>query len=147
MNIYTDGSCFPNPGPGAWAFVIMGDEVPLHKETGFHRETTNNRMEIMAILRAMEYGLKSECRTFSIFSDSQYAIGFVTGQFSKIKKNIDLLAETSRLNEMAITLEAQIEFQWVKGHNGDPGNEAADYYANLALSKKLDNTQMRRIGI
>lgn len=114
--IYTDGSCNPNPGKGGWAYVIPARGV---EKFGVEANTTNNRMEMRAIIEA----LKATEGPVRIFSDSQLAIKVFNGSW-RGKKNLDLVVEAERL-----MVGRRVTFQWVRGHNGDPGNERADYLA------------------
>ncbi len=135
--IYTDGACKGNPGPGGWgAFLSSGGHT---KELfGGARLTTNNRMELTAPIEALST-LKQPCAV-TIFTDSQYlrngigtwihawkARGWKTAD-NKPVKNIDLW---QRLD--ALVQQHRVHWQWVKAHNGDPGNEKADALANRGV--------------
>jgi ribonuclease HI len=135
--IYTDGACKGNPGPGGWgAFLSSGGHT---KELfGGERLTTNNRMELTAPIEALNT-LKQPCAV-TIFTDSQYlrngigtwihawkARGWKTAD-NKPVKNIDLW---QRLD--ALVQQHRVQWQWVKAHNGDPGNEKADALANRGV--------------
>ena len=137
VEIYTDGACRGNPGPGGWgALLTVGEHV---KElSGAELLTTNNRMELTAVIRALE-ALKrpSELR---IFTDSEYvrrgitewvrswkARGWKTADRKPVK-NQDLW---ERLD--ALATGHQIEWRWVRGHSGIPGNERVDRLANEAI--------------
>lgn len=145
VTIYTDGGCRGNPGPGGWGAVLeYGDSS---KELyGYESETTNNRMELMAAIQALEL-LKRSC-TVSLTTDSQYvrqgilewmqgwkARGWKTAA-KKPVKNKDLW---QRLDET--TQKHEIEWHWVKGHSGHAGNERADDLANRAMDEKAGNTK------
>lgn len=137
VTIYTDGACRGNPGPGGWGAVLKSGP---HEKTlkGFEAETTNNRMELMAAIMALRE-LKRPCRV-ELWTDSQYLRKGITewihgwqkrGWKTAAKqpvKNADLwralLAESER---------HQVEWHWVKGHSGHPGNERADSLANEAI--------------
>ena len=143
--IYTDGACKGNPGPGGWgAMLTSGDTV---KELfGGEMGTTNNRMEMMAVIEALA-ALKRPCRV-TLYLDSEYVRKGITEWISGWKargwrtaakqpvKNIDLW---QKLDNLITSSGHTIEWRWVKGHAGDPGNERADALANkgvvLALSK------------
>jgi len=137
VEIYTDGACRGNPGPGGWAALLSYGE--REKElSGAEPLTTNNRMELTAVIRALE-ALKrpSELR---IFTDSEYVRRGITEWIKSWKtrgwktadrkpvKNQDLW---ERLD--ALTAGHQIEWRWVKGHAGIPGNERVDRLANEAI--------------
>ena len=135
--IYTDGACKGNPGPGGWgAWLQSGAHA---KELfGGERLTTNNRMELTAPIEALA-SLKQRCAV-TIFTDSQYlrngisswihvwkARGWRTADHKPVK-NIDLW---QRLD--ALVTQHQVQWQWVKAHAGDPGNERADQLANRGV--------------
>lgn len=134
---YTDGACSGNPGPGGWAAILRwGDHQ--RKLSGFVPDTTNNRMEMMAAIAALE-ALRRPCRIV-LHTDSQYLRqgwtewlpqwrrrGFRTAAGAPVK-NQDLW---ERLEKAAAP--HQLELVWVRGHAGDPGNEAADALARQAL--------------
>lgn len=135
--IHTDGACSGNPGPGGWGVrLAWGEHVrTLH---GGEPATTNNRMELMAAIQALE-ALTQPCAV-ELHTDSQYVMKGITEWLSGWKargwrtaskqpvKNQDLW---ERLD--AAQARHQVDWRWVKGHNGDPGNEAADQLANLGL--------------
>ena len=143
VTIYTDGGCRGNPGPGGWGAVLIygNSEKDLY---GYEEETTNNRMELMAAIQALEV-LKRSC-TVSLTTDSQYvrqgilewmegwkARGWKTAA-KKPVKNKDLW---QRLDEA--TKKHEIEWHWVKGHSGHAGNERADDLANRAMDEQSGN--------
>ena len=137
VEIYTDGACRGNPGPGGWGALLTAGEHVLEL-SGAEPLTTNNRMELTAVIRALE-ALKrpSELR---IFTDSEYvrrgitewvrswkARGWKTADRKPVK-NQDLW---ERLD--ALATGHQIEWRWVRGHSGIPGNERVDQLANEAI--------------
>lgn len=125
--VYTDGSCWPNPGPGAWAYVAPSLGV---EKSGFEANTTNNRMEMMAIIEAM----KGTTGPLTIVTDSQLCIGaFAKGW--KCKANLDLVHEGRSL-----MVGRQVEFRWVKGHSGHVHNERADELAEQARFMGQEST-------
>ena len=137
--IYTDGACKGNPGPGGWGVYLKSDGH--EKELwGGERETTNNRMELTAVIEALA-ALKRPCRV-SLFLDSEYVRKGITewihgwkrkGWTTAAKqpvKNADLWQTLDALVHRGIH---QIEWHWVKGHAGDPGNERADALANRGV--------------
>ena len=143
IEIYTDGACIGNPGPGGWAAVILVNEDK--KEIfGGEKVTTNNRMELTAAIKALEYfaekdGKQPSLKQIKIFTDSNYVKECITNWIhvweknnwktsdKKNVKNVDLwkkLKELSKFNT--------IEWIWVKGHSENPMNELADQLAKKA---------------
>ena len=135
--IYTDGACRGNPGPGGWG-VILNYKGKIKELYGAEKLTTNNRMELMAAIQALE-SLTRPCLV-QLNSDSSYVLKGITDWMPNWKKrgwktaartpvkNEDLWR---RLDE-AIT-KHKIEWKWVKGHSGDAGNDRADVLANLGI--------------
>jgi ribonuclease HI len=138
VEIYTDGGCEPNPGPGAYAAVLLHPKKRLEISGGF-RKTTNNRMEILAAIVGLEK-LQRPCKV-TVYSDSQYLVNaFMEGWAKRWKANRWWLSKTEQaknvdLWERLLTLceKHQVEFKWVKGHAGDKENERCDELAMLAL--------------
>lgn len=137
--IYTDGSALGNPGPGGYGILMQYGKQ--HKEAAQgYRLTTNNRMELLAIIVALEM-LKVSDRDVIIYSDSRYVIdsvvkGWVFGWVKKGfkgKKNADLWKRF-----LTIYPKNKVKFQWVKGHANNPGNERCDALAVEAANKKTD---------
>lgn len=121
MNIYTDGSNIP--GSGGWAFKV--ENVDYQEHGRVEEETTNNRMEMTACIKALEYAITVTKEVY-IITDSRYLIN---GAMRNHKRNVnhDLWEQIDKLmNEFDI-----IGFRWVKGHNKDPNNELVDYLAKL----------------
>lgn len=133
--IYTDGACSGNPGPGGWGALLRFNGV--EKElSGGEAETTNNRMELLAAIRALE-ALKRAC-TVDLFTDSQYVQKGITEWIYGWKrkgwknvKNVDLWQELDRLTQMH-----KVKWHWVRGHNGDVDNERVDVLARNAIRKE-----------
>ncbi len=138
VDIYTDGACKGNPGPGGWGALLVygGKEKELF---GGEKETTNNRMELLAVIRALE-ALTRPCQV-RLHTDSQYVQkgisewihgwkrnGWRTSSKQPVK-NADLW---QRLDELAAG--HAIEWRWVKGHAGHDGNERADQLANRGVA-------------
>lgn len=141
VEIYTDGACRRNPGPGGWGALLRsnGHEKEL---CGGALETTNNQMELMAAIKALE-SLKESCQV-ELFTDSKYVklgitewiMRWKTNGFKNAKKKPVVNAQLwVRLD--AVASEHQINWQWVKGHAGHIDNERADALANRGLELKL----------
>ncbi|MBS0427246.1 MAG: ribonuclease HI [Proteobacteria bacterium] len=139
VTIYTDGACKGNPGPGGWGAWLKSG--PTEKELfGGELNTTNNRMELTAVIEGLA-ALKRPCKVV-LYLDSQYvrqgitewirgwkAKGWITSTKQPVK-NVELW---KRLDELVQNGGHQIEWRWVKGHSGDPGNEKADALANKGV--------------
>jgi len=135
--IHTDGACRGNPGPGGWGALLVykGIIKELH---GGAPETTNNRMELMAAIQALET-LNKPC-SVNLNTDSKYVLQGITEWMPNWKKRDWKTASRQPVKNEDLwrRLDAaiqrhQITWQWVKGHNGDPGNERADALANLGI--------------
>jgi len=141
IEIYTDGACKGNPGVGGWgALLIAGNK---EKELfGGEKETTNNRMELMAVIQALG-ALKRPCH-ITLHTDSQYVLKGITEWITGWKakgwktaskapvKNVDLWQQL----DAARTIH-EIDWRWVRGHAGHPGNERADQLANRGVESVL----------
>lgn len=146
--IYTDGACKGNPGPGGWGALLRfgAHERELY---GGERETTNNRMELTAVIRALE-ALKRPCRV-ALYTDSQYVRKGITEWLAQWKrrdwktadrkpvKNVDLWRELD-----LVAARHDIRWHWVKGHAGHPENERADALANRGAAAQLSSRAGRR---
>ncbi|MGB4059184.1 MAG: ribonuclease HI [Burkholderiaceae bacterium] len=139
--IYTDGACKGNPGPGGWG-VWLKSGAHERELCGGEAETTNNRMELMAVIEALS-ALKRPCDVL-LHLDSEYvrkgitewihgwkAKGWKTAAKQPVK-NADLW---QRLDALVASGGHKIEWKWVKGHAGDPGNEKADALANQGVPR------------
>lgn len=138
VHVYTDGACKGNPGPGGWGALLQAGAQ--EKEIfGGEPQTTNNRMELLAVIRALQ-ALKRPARLV-IHTDSQYvqkgisewihgwkARGWLTADRKPVK-NADLWRELD-----ALAAGHQISWRWVRGHQGHPGNERADALANRGVA-------------
>tara|TARA_B100001173_G_C15701425_1_gene426268 strand:+ start:71 stop:520 length:450 start_codon:yes stop_codon:yes gene_type:complete len=140
ITIYTDGACKGNPGEGGWGALIEYNSESV-KIYGYEKETTNNRMEIVAAIKAL--GSIKEKSDIIIYTDSKYLINGINTWIhgwkknnwrtssNKDVKNVDLWKIIDELNS-----NCSIEWNWVKGHSGNPGNEIADELANFAITTR-----------
>jgi ribonuclease HI len=137
VEIHTDGACSGNPGPGGWG-AVLSYQGKTRELSGGELETTNNRMEMMAAIQALE--ALTRPTTVNLHTDSTYLRDGITGWIHRWKangwktaakkpvKNVDLW---QRLE--AALADHEIQWHWVKGHAGDPGNERADALATGAV--------------
>jgi ribonuclease HI len=137
--IYTDGSCDPNPGPGGWA-AILRYGTRIKKITGSESNTTNNRMELTAALKALQ-SLKNPCQV-DFFTDSEYLKRGITEWLPLWKQN-NWKRKTGALKNkdlwQALDTEIrthQISWNWVRGHTGEAENERVDQMARKAIKKR-----------
>ncbi|MDX1455025.1 MAG: ribonuclease HI [Gammaproteobacteria bacterium] len=144
VTIYTDGACRGNPGPGGWG-VFMSWEGTERTIKGGEPETTNNRMELTAAIEALE-ALKRPC-VVDLYTDSEYLRKGITEWLPGWKRNGWRTAAKKPVKnaELWQALEAAVgdhavNWHWVKGHSGDPGNERADALANEAIDALLSDS-------
>ncbi|GAA0757831.1 ribonuclease HI [Ideonella azotifigens] len=138
VTIYTDGACKGNPGPGGWGAWLRAGEH--EKELwGGEKLTTNNRMELTAVIQALST-LKRRC-TVAIYTDSEYVRNGIMTWIHGWKKRGWRTADGKPVKNVELwqALEAQVlqhdvTWHWVKGHAGDPGNERADALANRGVT-------------
>lgn len=141
IEIFTDGACRGNPGPGAWAALLryQGKEKAI---SGTENSTTNNRMELMAAIQAL-MAVKKPCEIL-LSTDSQYVQKGITEWLPQWQRrawrtsNKKPVKNSDLWKELAIQAERhQIRWEWVRGHSGHPENERVDSLANAALDKLL----------
>ncbi len=136
VQIFTDGACKGNPGPGGWGALIRSGET--EKElSGGERLTTNNRMEMLAAIRALE-ALKRPCRV-TLHTDSKYVMDGITRWIHGWQKNGWRTADRKPVKNaelwqalLAAIQPHRIEWKWVKGHSGHPENDRVDKLASDA---------------
>jgi ribonuclease HI len=151
LKIYTDGAARGNPGPGGYGAILMWGSTKKELSGGY-RYTTNNRMEIMAVIAGLE-ALKKENLNITIYSDSQYVVkavqegwlkNWIATNFKGGKKNKDLWLHYHELAQ-----KNNIRFVWVKGHASNPHNNRCDELATAAADGKdwlVDEEYEREMG-
>ena len=139
--IFTDGACRGNPGPGGWGALIKFDTA--EKEIfGGQNNTTNNQMELSAAIEGLSI-LKEPCDV-ELFTDSKYVMDGITQWIQNWKKNNWKTSAKKEVKNKELWQQLdqlmsyhQVQWHWVKGHSGDPGNETADLLANKGIDSIL----------
>jgi len=141
IEIYTDGACRGNPGPGGWGALLISGK---HQKTmhGGEPETTNNRMELTAAIEALT-ALKGHSSVI-LYTDSKYVMDGINDWMPNWKKRGWKTAAKKPVKNKDLwqalddaTQRHEIDWRWVKGHDGNPGNEKADELANLGIDELL----------
>ncbi len=137
--VFTDGSCDPNPGPGGWGFAWVEDDQIIKPGSGQDGDTTNNRMELQALIEA--YRILPRDGVFTLYSDSQLCVNTITKWAAGWEKrgwkrktgpikNLDLVQELYALAQN----HPDCDLQWIKAHDGSRWNEYADVLASSYMS-------------
>jgi ribonuclease HI len=141
VTLYTDGACKGNPGPGGWGAWLKAGQAE-RELFGGERNTTNNRMELTAVIQGLSV-LTRPCAV-TVYTDSEYVRNGITTWIHgwrtrgwltadrKPVKNVDLWQKLD-----ALAQQHRVDWRWVKGHSGDPGNERADALANRGVLAAL----------
>ncbi|MBX3355734.1 MAG: ribonuclease HI [Phycisphaeraceae bacterium] len=143
FELYTDGACSGNPGPGGWAFILRGEGIDGEvARSGFDPQTTNNRMELLAIIEGLE-ALPADRGKVSVTSDSEYAVkglrewldgwkqkGWKTSRREPVK-NDDLWKRLDALRE-----RHEVSMHWVRGHKDHPENNRCDQMAVAEIERR-----------
>lgn len=144
LKIYTDGGCLGNPGPGGWAFAAYENGVLVASLSGGEKNTTNNKMELTAVTRALEYSLENNLVAVEIVTDSQYVKNGITVWITNWKKNRWKTASGSPVKNReywerldVLNSALKVTWSWVKGHAGVEGNELCDSLVREESSKLL----------
>lgn len=139
LKIWTDGSCLGNPGPGGWAFVATNGKNTAERSGG-ERDTTNNRMELMAVIRALTAAHRHS--EIELHTDSQYVKNGMQSWLKNWKKNNWHTANKKPVKNQDLWMQLdalsgaiKIHWHWVRGHNGDEMNERCDELARTAAEK------------
>jgi ribonuclease HI len=148
QSIYTDGACSGNPGPGGWGVVIYFIDGTVHELGGGERQTTNNRMEMQAAIAALEFLSQSgQTEPVTLYTDSEYVKNGITQWIKGWKKkgwktstgkpvlNPDLWQQLDALNS------SRVDWQYVRGHAGNAGNERCDTIARAFATGRLPALQ------
>ena len=137
IDIYTDGACSGNPGKGGWGVYLKIDNEEIQLN-GAKDNTTNNRMELTAVIEALKY---LKCKSnINLFTDSKYVMQGIEEWIHNWKKNNWKTSKKEPVKNKELWIELDklvslhnIQWKWVKGHSGDYGNERADYLATTAI--------------
>lgn len=144
ITIYTDGGCSGNPGPGGWAFAVSENGKLVTTSSGGDAQTTNNKMELTAVINALRYALDKGEREVTILTDSQYVKNGITQWIHSWKrngwrtsskapvKNVEYWVQLDSLNS-----SLSVTWSWVKGHAGIEGNEECDRLVRMETAKYL----------
>jgi len=141
--IYSDGACRGNPGPGSYGLYVEGSTGEVFKDSEAYNLTTNNKMELLGIIKGLEFAKSKQVKNVLVVTDSKYAINgmesWVAGWKSRGWKKAD--KKTPENVDMWQILDSfktdfdNLKFEWVKGHSGHPQNEFCDQLANMALDE------------
>lgn len=151
VKIYTDGACSGNPGPGGYGVVLVFNGHRKEMSGGF-KNTTNNRMELMGVIKGLD-ALKEKCRV-SVYSDSRYVVDAIEkGWLEKWRSNGWMRTKNEKAKNadlwelLYIRIQFhQVDFNWIKGHNDNPENTVCDKLA-VAASKSDNLPEDIRGGI
>lgn len=140
--IYTDGGCLGNPGPGGWAYVLKGDDSFVKEQSGGEADTTNNRMELTAVIEALKAAKELGAQQISLYTDSQYVKNGITTWVHTWKVNGWRTASKSPVKNKeywvaldGLSSQLPISWHWVKGHAGIAGNERCDQLVREAMER------------
>jgi ribonuclease HI len=147
ISVYTDGGCSGNPGPGGWAYVITtvkaGQPVVLTEKWGGEKATTNNRMEIRAVIAALEgcAALNAKAGRITVYTDSQYVQKGITEWIHNWKRNSWRTSDKKPVKNQDLWMELDalagklaLRWEWVKGHAGNKYNERCDALVQKAIA-------------
>lgn len=144
ITIYTDGGCSGNPGPGGWAFVVSERGEIKEYRSGGEPSTTNNKMELTAVINALTYAKEIGESDVIILTDSQYVKNGITQWIHSWKRNGWRTSDKSPVKNMeywmeldALNASLSVDWQWVKGHAGILGNEECDRLVRMETAKYL----------
>jgi ribonuclease HI len=144
--IYTDGGCSGNPGPGGWAYVILDAGRVITEKWGAEKTTTNNRMELQAAVSALQAlaGLNTPIEAVTVYTDSQYVQKGISGWIQTWKRNGWRTKDRKPVKNQELWLQLdglasrfKISWQWVQGHAGNEFNERCDSMTQTAIASLL----------
>ncbi len=148
LEIYTDGACLPNPGQGAWAFVVYENNRTILEKFGYAFKTTNNRMETQAVIECSKVINRDD--EVTVFSDSSLVVNTYNlwmhnweKKKFKGKKNIDLVVQLIEISKNF----PKLKFNWIKGHSGVVGNERADELCGISLKMNWSSNEFSYEGL
>ena len=145
--IYTDGACSGNPGRGGWAFVLVEGSTILYKKSGFDKETTNNRMEMVAVIEALKEIEKRDWHdeSLTVYTDSSYVKNGITQWIKKWKYNGWRSSSNTPVKNQdlwllldSLSISFPLSWRWVKGHAGNKFNELCDSMATDRAKEDSD---------
>ncbi len=149
VEVFTDGACTGNPGPGGWG-AILRYKTTEKEISGYSPDTTNNRMELTAVVEALS-ALKEKCRV-TVYTDSRYLRDGITSWIQRWKRNGWKTSDKTPVKNQdlwealdRICQKHQLEWRWVKGHAGHPENERADELARGAIQKRAGAVRTLRL--
>lgn len=133
IELYTDGACSPNPGLGGWAAIFYKDGVLVDEHYGYVEDTTNNRMEILSVIKGIQ-AIKNATfdKDITVYSDSQYVVNTMQKNWAK-NKNTDLWYEL-----IVLLHDLNVTWVWVKGHDSNINNQRCDRLAVYARVNKVN---------
>ena len=149
VDVYTDGACSGNPGPGGWG-VLIQHQGTSHELSGGELMTTNNRMELTAVIQALT--TLQQVQSIKVYTDSLYVRDGVTQWLQRWKqngwktaqktpvKNIDLWQQL----DVLVATNKKIEWHWIKGHSGHSGNDRADLLARNAIVQQIMQSEVSK---
>ncbi|MDD4082528.1 MAG: ribonuclease HI [Sphaerochaetaceae bacterium] len=143
--VYTDGGCSGNPGPGGWAFVVVDKSQVVFKSSGNEKATTNNRMELTAVINALKYAINKDGEKVMLITDSQYVKNGITMWIFNWKKNGWRTANKQPVKNQDLwkeldlwTEKTKVQWSWVKGHAGNTYNEMCDSMVRIEMDKIIN---------
>lgn len=150
LKIYTDGACKGNPGPGAWAFYATIDDVMVSYDCGFEENTTNNQMELTAIIEGLNWAISENYRQIELYTDSSYCCNGINVWLKNWKRNNWTKSDKTEIKNLDLwkTIDSIISNNFItfkifqiKGHGGNKWNEAADSCAVSCIQENLDKNK------